>query len=45
MTTSAIWLPMVNTGFRELMGSWKIIEISFPDLPQSLPVHPEDVLP
>ena len=25
-----IWKPIVNTGFRELIGSWKIIEISAP---------------
>ena len=29
-TTSSIWLPTVNTGFREVIGSWKIMEISRP---------------
>ena len=27
---SEIWSPMVNTGFREVMGSWKIMEIRLP---------------
>ena len=27
-TASLIWLPTVNTGFRLLIGSWKIIAIS-----------------
>ena len=25
--TSSIWAPMRNTGFRLVIGSWKIIEI------------------
>ena len=29
-SASAIWLPTVNTGFREAVGSWKIIAISLP---------------
>src|SRR5438270_649107 len=29
-TVSAIWLPTVNAGFRLVIGSWKIIEISRP---------------
>ena len=29
-TASVIWLPMVNTGLRLLIGSWKIIAISLP---------------
>ena len=29
-STSATWKPTLNTGFRELIGSWKIIEISAP---------------
>ncbi len=29
-TASAIWLPTVKTGFREVIGSWKIIEMSLP---------------
>ena len=28
--TSAIWSPTVKTGFNEVIGSWKIIEISRP---------------
>src|SRR5467141_1548476 len=28
--TSVSWKPTVNTGFNELIGSWKIIEISAP---------------
>ena len=28
--TSSIWLPMVYTGFRLVMGSWKMMETSFP---------------
>ena len=28
--TSAIWNPTVKTGFNEVIGSWKIIEISLP---------------
>ena len=28
--TSAIWLPMVSTGLSEVIGSWKIIEMSLP---------------
>ena len=27
---STIWLPMVKTGFRELIGSWKIMAICEP---------------
>ena len=27
---SIIWLPTVNTGFKLVIGSWKIIEILFP---------------
>ncbi len=27
MTASAIWKPMVNTGFKLVIGSWKIIEM------------------
>ncbi len=27
---SAIWSPIVKTGFRLVMGSWKIMEISLP---------------
>ena len=30
MSASAIWLPMVNTGFSEVIGSWKIMAISLP---------------
>ena len=29
-STSAIWSPTVNTGFSEVIGSWKITEISLP---------------
>ena len=29
-STSAIWSPTVNTGFSEVIGSWKIIEMSVP---------------
>ncbi len=29
-TASAICSPTVNTGFSEVIGSWKIIEISLP---------------
>ena len=29
-TCSAIWLPTVNAGFRLVIGSWKIMAISFP---------------
>ena len=28
--TSSSWLPMVNTGFRLVIGSWKIIVMSLP---------------
>ena len=28
--TSAIWSPTLNTGFRLVMGSWKIIAMSLP---------------
>ena len=34
MKTSAIWRPTVNTGFREVIGSWKIIEILLPRMPR-----------
>jgi len=27
---SLIWRPIVRTGFRDVIGSWKIIEISRP---------------
>ena len=27
---SAIWSPTVNTGFSDVIGSWKIIAISLP---------------
>src|SRR5713101_3947661 len=30
LKTSMSWKPTVNTGFNELIGSWKIIEISAP---------------
>src|SRR6516164_9053074 len=30
MSVSVIWRPMVSTGLSELIGSWKIIEISLP---------------
>ena len=30
MMASMSWLPMVNTGLREVMGSWKMIEILLP---------------
>ena len=30
MIDSMIWLPHLNTGFNDVMGSWKIIEIRFP---------------
>ena len=37
--TSVIWEPMVRMGFREVMGSWKIVEILAPRMPsQSLSV-------
>ena len=29
-TASAIWSPTVNTGFSDVIGSWKIIEMSLP---------------
>ncbi len=29
-SASSIWLPTVNTGFSEVMGSWKIMETSLP---------------
>ncbi len=29
-TASAIWSPTVKTGFSEVIGSWKIIEIALP---------------
>ena len=30
LMTSAIWSPILNTGFRLVMGSWKIIAMSLP---------------
>ena len=30
LTASTIWLPIVNTGLSDVIGSWKIIEISLP---------------
>ena len=30
MIASAIWSPTVKTGLSEVIGSWKIIEISLP---------------
>ena len=30
ITASAIWSPIVNTGFRLVIGSWKIIAMSLP---------------
>ena len=29
-STSVSWKPTVNTGFSEVIGSWKIIEMSAP---------------
>ena len=34
-TVSMIWSPMVNTGLSEVIGSWKIIEISAPRMRRS----------
>ena len=36
-TASAIWSPTVNTGFSDVIGSWKIIEISLPRIFASSP--------
>jgi hypothetical protein len=30
MNISEIWLPMVNTGFNDVIGSWKIMAIRLP---------------
>ena len=30
MIASMIWSPIVNTGFSEVIGSWKIIAMSLP---------------
>ena len=30
LMTSSTWSPMRNTGFREVMGSWKIMEMRLP---------------
>jgi hypothetical protein len=35
LSTSWIWKPIVNTGFRLVIGSWKIIAISRPRTPRS----------
>src|SRR2546423_1438397 len=35
LSVSRIWRPIVSTGFREDIGSWKIIAISRPRIPRS----------
>ena len=32
---SVIWLPTVNTGFKEVIGSWKIMVMRFPRMSSS----------
>jgi hypothetical protein len=34
---SVIWSPMVNTGLSDVIGSWKIIEISSPRISRISP--------
>ena len=42
---STTWLPTVNTGFREVCGSWKIMEIFFaPDMAHLLVRQGDQVL-
>ena len=43
-TASAIWLPTVNTGFSDVIGSWKIIEMSAPRSLRSSPTGSRSTL-